>query len=74
MSVIFVKTGDFDIDIDIDIMYINKQTRLLISLLSFALWSEVNRRAKKSLKIKGVNSEFGNQHLRTAGWTLTKRS
>ena len=34
---LFVKTGDFDIDIDIDIMYMNKQTGLLISLLSFAL-------------------------------------
>ena len=58
----------------IDIMYVNKQTRLLISLLPFALWSEANRMAKKSLKIKGMNSEFENQHVRPAGWTLTKRS
>ena len=50
MSVIFLKTSDFDIDIDI--MYINKQTRSLISLLAFALWSEANRRANKLLKIK----------------------
>ena len=35
MSVIFLKTSDFDIDIDI--MYIDKQTRSLISLLAFAL-------------------------------------
>ena len=50
MSVIFLKTSDFDIDIDI--MYIDKQTRSLISLLAFALWSEANRRTNKLLKIK----------------------
>ena len=50
MSVIFLKTSDFDIDIDT--MYIDKQTRSLISLLPFALGSEANRRANKLLKIK----------------------
>ena len=50
MSVIFLKTSDFDIDVDI--MYINNQTRLLISLLPFALWSEANRRANKQFSDK----------------------
>ena len=45
MSVIFLKTSDFDIDVDI--MYVNNQTRLLISLLPFALWSEAYKRGKK---------------------------